>query len=103
MQKSIVLLAVIAGLAACTATDEPNFARMSDIELARYNLNLDPVDKVHCQKQEARTGSYIRTRVCYRVNESGHVTPVTASRAFTFSSTETGRHVRKQPKKVRVL
>ena len=94
---------VCVGLVSCATSDELNFERMTDIELARYNAAQEPQNRVMCRESEVRTGSHIASRNCYRISEDGNVIPVHRERAFTYNGLEGGAKAVTPPKKVRLL
>lgn len=68
MLKVLVLVLSTSGLAACAASDKPNFPAMSPEELAAYNSTVPLAEKVICAETQPEF-SRVRRRSCMTVFE----------------------------------
>lgn len=68
MLQYLICLILLSTLAGCLRPAGPNFARMSDEELAAYNASVSAGDMVYCF-EEVRLGSHMTKRHCATSNE----------------------------------
>ena len=72
--KSFLLGLITLTIVACASSDQPNFASMTDEELATYNSTVSLSERVSCIRvKPSMTARHVRRTKCGTVDEIGHL------------------------------